>query len=494
MNPNSRSSQSSPSDRPGVRLAHGGVGLADAVKRLRRTAEAAERRARAIGRPVLAWTSAKMPRVDPVTLFGRAGLTDGDRMLWEHPSGHFGVVGLGAAWSVTVAGTDRFVQADAAWRALLADASGGEAETDRWGTGPLAMGGFAFAPAGPAGAEWEGYPPGMLVLPRCSVATVDGQSWITLSMVVGAGTDSPAVAEAGVWEGVRACADAIDAGGPGPAAGAADLSVEELLPARIWKETVRDAAAAVRDGILRKVVLARGIRVRALGLDPVRALWRLRAAYPDCTLFAVARGDRCFLGATPERLVRVLGKEIAVMAVAGSAPRGATEEEDRHLGEMLRASPKDRIEHAVVVSAVRDALAALCTEISPTPDPVLLRMRNVQHLFTPLAAVLRAPRSALELVELLHPTPAVGGVPRDGALRWIAEHERLERGWYAGPVGWMDRAGDGEFAVAIRSALLRPAEALLFAGCGIVASSDPDQEYAESSLKLQSVLSALNGG
>lgn len=179
------------------------------------------------------------------------------------------------------------------------------------------------------------------------------------------------------------------------------------------------------------------------------------------------------------------------MALAGSAPRGSTPEEDRRLGEGLQVSAKERIEHAIVVDALRAALADIAPRVVVSSVPELLKLQNVQHLRTRLAVELTHPRTVLELVERLHPTPAVGGLPRDAALGWIAEREGLDRGWYGGPVGWVNRRGEGEFAVAIRSALLRGEEALLFAGCGIVADSDPDQEYAESWLKLQPMLSAL---
>jgi isochorismate synthase len=240
-------------------------------------------------------------------------------------------------------------------------------------------------------------------------------------------------------------------------------------------------------------VLARGIRVRARRLDPTRALRRLRAGYPGCTLFAVCRGDRCFLGATPERLVRVRGGALHTAAVAGSAPRGLTAEDDARLGAGLLAGRKDRLEHDLVVEAIRDALSGMLETAPDTPEPVLLKVRNVQHLYTPYEGVLRRPHSVLELVDRLHPTPAVGGVPRDAALGWIRRHEGWDRGWYAGPVLWMDRAGEGESAVAIRSALLGETEGRLFAGCGIMADSDPDEEYAESMLKCRAMLSALNG-
>ncbi len=270
-----------------------------------------------------------------------------------------------------------------------------------------------------------------------------------------------------------------------------DLQIEEFPPAGDWKTAASVAAQAVRGRVLEKVVLARGLRVRALEADPGRMLRRLRAGYPDCTLFAVARDGCCFLGATPERLVRLRDQEVSVMALAGSAPRGSTPEEDRRIGERLQTSAKEQIEHAVVVDALRAALADVAPRVVVSPVPELLRLQNVQHLHTHLAVKLTHRRTVLDLVERLHPTPAVGGVPRDAALAWIAEREGWDRGWYGAPIGWVNRRGEGEFAVAIRSALLRDEEALLFAGCGIVADSDPDQEYAESWLKLQPMLSAL---
>lgn len=393
----------------------GCVDLAGAAARLRRAVELADRRARTLGRPVLAWTAARIARVEPAALFAELSRATGACMLWDAPADGFGLVGAGTAWTATADGSRRFDRAGSAWQTLLADAVGDDGVADAWGaeTGTAARG-------------------------------------------------SPCL-------------------------------VEELPPANAWKEIVRAAAAATRQGRLKKIVLARAIRMRAAGFDSARTLWRLRAAYPRCTLFAITRGARCFLGATPERLVRLQGTEVAVAAVAGSAPRGGSEEEDARLGRLLLAGAKDRLEHALVVDALRDVLAKISTAAPSTAETVLLKLGNIQHLYTPLTAVLRGRHTVLELAGLLHPTPAVGGVPRAAALRWISDHERLDRGWYAGPVGWMDRRGNGEFAVAIRSALLQGTEALLFAGCGIVGDSDPDQEYAESWLKLRSILPALQG-
>jgi salicylate biosynthesis isochorismate synthase len=472
-----------------------GPEIAIAAARLRRSVELAGRKARAVGRPILAWTTTRIARVELLALFDHAACVAGDRVLWECPSDQFGVVGAGSAWKVASGGSERFKRVGAAWRSLLDDAVGDEHPTKRWGAGPVLIGGFAFAPEGPTSAEWDGYPAGGMILPRMSVMSAGDASWLTFAVTVGPECRAAVDAEGEVAACVQACAGALCRAPTASEAGveAAPRLVEEFPAGEIWKQTVRGAAAAVREGLLTKVVLARAIRMGADRFHTVRILRRLRTAHPSCTLFAVARADRCFLGATPERLVRLEDGQVSVAAVAGSAPRGGIEAEDARLGKMLLMRSKDRLEQAVVVNELRAALAGICPTVSADAEPELLKTGNVQHLYTALTGALRDPRTVLELADLLHPTSAVGGLPRDRALLWIAEHEGLDRGWYAGPVGWMDRAGNGEFAVAIRSALVRRAEALLFAGCGIVAHSDPDREYAESSLKLRSVLSALNG-
>jgi menaquinone-specific isochorismate synthase len=209
-------------------------------------------------------------------------------------------------------------------------------------------------------------------------------------------------------------------------------------------------------------------------------------------LFAFGTADRCFLGATPERLVKLAGREVFVDCIAGSIARGVTDDEDERLAQVLLASEKDRTEHEVVVHAVKEALSGVCDElIRPSDTPKVVRSRNVQHLSTPLRGRLSGGNCVLDLVERLHPTPAVGGFPRDLALHAIREREGFDRGWYAGPLGWVNGNGEGEFAVAIRSALLAGNEATLYAGAGIVADSDPDAEYAETGLKLKPMLAAL---
>lgn len=459
---------------------------------LQRNALVAKQRARQIGRPVLAWAASKLPALDPMAFSGLFTTGNNDRILWSKPSERCGVLGLGSAWALTTGGPGRFRAADIGWQNLLAEAVGDAIDPENSWHGPLALAGFSFRDEGPTDARWNGFPASLITLPRVCIATLPHESWLTLAVVVDPEQESLHRAESEIVELLRRL-DVISSSldGADGSADQADLQIEEFPPATEWKAAASDAAQVVRTKALEKVVLARGLRVRIRGADAGRILQRLRTGYPDCTLFAVARHGQCFLGATPERLVRVQDQQASVMALAGSAPRGLTPEEDRLIGERLKRSTKERIEHALVVETLRAALADVAPRVVVSAVPELLKLQNVQHLHTRLVVQLPSQRRVLELVERLHPTPAVGGLPREAALAWIAEREGWDRGWYGAPFGWVNHRGEGEFAVAIRSALLRENEALLFAGCGIVADSDPEQEYAESRLKLQPMLEAL---
>jgi isochorismate synthase len=472
-----------------------------ALDELRGHLDAGVRRARLRGAPVVVSVSVPRPALDPLDLFVRAGALAHDRLYWERPADGVAVAGIGVAQAIEAAGA---AEAGYAWRALLEsalvdDVHGGEM------AGPLLMGGFAFAPPQAQsnertrGTPWEGFPAGRLTLPRLSLATAGGASVLTVNSVLSATTDVEAETarllrwcESISWpataRGLRRTPRSRRHGGD-------DVQVDDLLPRGAWEALVEDAARACRTGVLEKVVLARAVRARARApFDPAAALERLRGAYPNAYVFAVARGPRCFLGATPERLVRLRDSTVDATCLAGSAPRGETPEEDTHLGSALLASAKDRAEHAVVVRSVRAALEGVCGEVHSPDVPRLLRLQNVQHLYTPVHGRVSWPTCVLDLVQRLHPPPAVGGCPRGRALRFIREREGLNRGWYAGPVGWLDRRGDGEFAVALRSALVHGAEALLFAGSGIVAQSRASDEYVETCLKLRPMLNALGVG
>ena len=268
-----------------------------------------------------------------------------------------------------------------------------------------------------------------------------------------------------------------------------DLNRPALLAA------VAAVAADVRAGRYEKAVIAAVRELEAAApIDPGAALAQLRAGYPHCHLFAFRSGDAIFLGASPELLAGLRGGAIRALGLAGSAPRGSAPEEDRALGEGLLRSAKDRIEHEIVVRALREGIAALGDGLRAPNQPRLLRLHNIQHLATAVSARARPGVDALGLVQRLHPTPAVCGWPTAAARAAIARHERFDRGWYAAPVGWIDGAGEGEFAVGLRSALIRGRRAWLFAGAGVTGDSDPPGELAEIELKLRPLTGALGGG
>ena len=254
-----------------------------------------------------------------------------------------------------------------------------------------------------------------------------------------------------------------------------------------WERKVAAVAAAAGRGGPAKVVLARSLQV-ALERppEPFDLVALLRERFPAAYAYGWQAGPAALVGASPELLVSRRGERFACRPLAGSAARGSDPEADRRLGEALLASAKDRAEHAFVVEAIIAALRPLAASLEVPAGPVLDRLPGVQHLATPLAGTTGA--RLLALVAALHPTPAVGGVPRDPALAAIAGAEGFDRGWYAGGVGWADAGGDGEVALALRGALLRHDQATLYAGAGIVAGSDPAAEAAETGLKLGAML------
>jgi menaquinone-specific isochorismate synthase len=257
-----------------------------------------------------------------------------------------------------------------------------------------------------------------------------------------------------------------------------------------WCDLVSDATDAIDAGAFEKVVLARAVNVTAnrpiVVTDVVR---RLHDLYPSCATYSVDG----FVGASPELLVSRRGNAITSYPLAGTTARVGDPDADAEAARALLASEKDRNEHRLTVDGVADALRPFCSSLDVPDEPGVVALRNVTHLGTRITGELRtdAPASVLDLVGALHPTAAVGGQPSTAAVAWLAQHERLDRGRYAGPVGWVNASGDGEWWVGIRSAEIDDTSAVLRAGCGIVAGSDPVSELVESQLKLQALLAAL---
>lgn len=266
-----------------------------------------------------------------------------------------------------------------------------------------------------------------------------------------------------------------------------EFRLESARPHAAFRRLVASTVEAIRESELDKVVLVREVTVEAnRDLHPASLQRALRRLYPSCAAFSVDG----FVGASPESLISRTGPFVSSRPLAGTVGRSGDEDTDAALEDALLRSDKDRGEHKVVVDAIAGTLRPLCDELDVPDEPSIVRLRNVSHLGTYIAGRLARPSGALELVSLLHPTPAVAGTPTEEALAWIAAHEELDRGPYAGPVGWVDASGDGEWFVGIRAALVQGRKARLFAGAGIVADSDPDEELTETQLKLQALLAA----
>ena len=259
-----------------------------------------------------------------------------------------------------------------------------------------------------------------------------------------------------------------------------------------WTAQVETALDRIDAGRLTKVVLAQALTVGLEdSIDVPATLERLRRRYPNCYRYLLRHADGgTFFGAPPERLVAKRGDRVETEALAGSAPRGETPEADDDYAAAMLADEKLRHEHDLVVEAIREQLAPIARDLS-IDERTIRRLATIQHLRTPIEATLEADRHVLDLVEALHPTPAVGGVPPAVAWETIRETESFDRGWYAGPVGWFDAAGDGEFAVGIRSGVATDRTVTLFAGNGIVADSDPAEEWDEVQLKFRPILDEL---
>lgn len=437
----------------------------------------------------------EVPAADPVAVFAAAVEADLEAALWLRPSDGAAYVGIGRAWALEPDGPGRFRAAEDAWRALVAGARI-DGPPARHGGGPVVMGGLGFTGRRPDPADpWGPFGAASLVLPDLLLAVTPDGSRLTGSLLAGDGGPSAARGLERRWDRIAERARSITPNPAGMVARpvVAALSVVAEQPSReTWGRLVGMFAGAVGRGRLDKVVLARRVDFRApVELDVPNALRRLAMSAPESTTFAFRRGRRTFLGATPERLVRTEGHAFRTAAVAGSIRRGADPAEDAALGEALLASEKNREEHAIVVDALRRLLAPVADRLEIAPRPAVMTLRHVQHLVTEVEGTLHEAHGLLALAERLHPTPAVGGEPRALALSLIDEHEGFDRGWYAGPVGWLGADGDGELCVALRCGLVDGARATLFAGCGIVADSDPDQEWDESRIKLRAVAAAL---
>jgi salicylate biosynthesis isochorismate synthase len=452
-------------------------------------------RARASGSGTLASVSVELaPDCDPCAMAVASRRPGEPMFLFEQPDrGARALAGLGCAIALEGRGSRRFAELAARWRELSGSAVGEVADHER--DGPVALGGFAFGPEGGRAPHWQGYPPASLVVPELSISRREraGEPLVQLTLTALAEPDDlPEELLARLLLRLGELrARPLPLLDPAPTG---RFQVASAMPPEHYEHAVAQAVERIRDGELEKIVLAREVQVHAPHDHDAAALFGvLRVEFPSCFVFCVARGEASFIAASPELLVRREGQRVSTIALAGSSRRSADPAVDEHLGEQLLRNPSHREEHAIVARRIERLLRPHSVWVTAAGEPELVRIANIQHLATPIRAQLAAPIDLLELVGLMHPTPAVGGEPLRAAGPLIPALEGLDRGWYAGPVGWTDTTGDGEMCVALRCALLRGPVARCYAGNGIVRESAPADELAETEVKLQALLPLLSG-
>ena len=435
---------------------------------------------------------------------------------WHVPDQGTALIGVGVSLRLEAESTGRFQQIKQRWHEFCSSlmVHSTVRSEDKQGNdcpgrplahldpkpGPILMGGFSFFPFVDDSSLWQGFGGASFVLPRFQLVKQGSTSWITCNLLLGHDDDLQSICRELIeeWSELARIAE-LGSVEPEPKASGGNTgdSTSEYPPvdddvAEVWLSSVRQALQEINRGTIEKIVLARQVDFSPAPTHVLpELLAHLEERFPHCMIFAVQRGPNCFVGATPELLASVRGSLVRTMCLAGSAPRGVDPQQDDALGQEMKSDEKELAEHRFVVQMLKQELGRLCSNVKYGDEPELLKLDNVQHLHTPIEGELKNGLSILDVIEKLHPTPAVGGVPKEAALEKIRQWEHFDRGWYAGPIGWLDAHGGGEFAVAIRSALMHGKGMALFTGCGIVAGSLPENELRESQLKLRPMLQAI---
>jgi len=419
---------------------------------------------------------------DPINVFAALS-TEENRWFWGNRDKGFWLVGSGCSVMVPMDGqmpmgnilTQQFNVFD---NALVQ-------KPDVRGVGPVMMGGMRYDSATPRDNIWTCFPDALFVLPKILVTWVNDQVWLTFNELMHPSLIEPPNPRVILDDTIRDQADGLFSTDQPPTLYETEDTWEQ------WNSGVGRILCLIGKKEVSKVVLARKKTLHsAEPFSVTLAISRLSRDYPECSVFGFQQSEDSFVGATPEQLVKVESGILNVSCLAGTAPRGSNFRQDQEIRNRLMHNPKERGEHSVVVKMISETLSEFCEDLQWSDQPEVIQLKDIQHLSTTFEAKLSGQSHILEVLSKLHPTPAVAGTPTDKALRVISQLEG-DRGWYAAPVGWFDSSGDGEFRIAIRSALISDDKAVLFAGCGIVAGSDPSEEFREAVLKIRPLMDAL---
>ncbi|WP_010097123.1 isochorismate synthase [Ornithinibacillus scapharcae] len=428
----------------------------------------------------------RIESINPLHFFEAGYSLHMNRTFWMSTIDNFAVVGIGNAYSINQDKADmRELQEQ--WNTLLQEAITINPFSVP-GTGVIAIGGMDFDPRKPKTPLWDHFSSSELRIPKFLLTVRQGDSYLTSNVYVN-GNDRVASIYEELMEIERELLSPNEKEENIPTI----LRQQEIQPIK-WKNTVKLATETMANGQAEKIVLARELRLdfeeRVQLTDILQGLLETQ---PTSYIFAYEQEGDCFIGASPERLVKVENNQLLSTCLAGTAPRGQSEIEDEKIGYQLLHDKKNLEEHDFVVQMIKQSIEEFCDDLQIPDKPILYKLRNLQHLYTPVRGLLKEGYTIFDVVKKLHPTPALGGEPREEALSFIREYEHLDRGWYGAPFGWIDSNHNGEFAVAIRSGLIQGNKASLFAGCGVVKDSDPEAEFVETSIKFLPMLTVLGG-
>ena len=413
-----------------------------------------------------------------------------ERYYWENQNDHIAFAGAGTAIEIMAWGEDRFQKIAEQIRELFNQAS--ILGSDNPLTAPRLFGGFSFRDDFTPDNTWSIYAPAYFVLPHYQLVSINDEMWLTINTQIpldenpaelvddlkSALSQKIAQLKAGEWEVINLQQSPLK-------------DVNYPMSREMWDEMITTATGRIRGGELNKVVLSRVAELQfesRVNFLPI--LRHLADHYAQCYRFLFEpRPHYAFYGASPELLAGVQGNQLRTMGLAGSIGRGDTQEADQALSDELLHSKKDRHEHQIVVDKIRDRLQPLVDSLD-IPEMGLLKLSNIQHIYTPIQGTLKHANGVLSVIEVLHPTPALGGDPRDIAMQVISDLEPIPRGWYGAPVGWIDSNLDGQFSVAIRSAVAQESRVWVYSGAGIVGDSVPQKEWDETALKFRPMLNA----
>ncbi len=437
--------------------------------------------------PAFVSITEQIEELDPLAFFNTGKYLGLTRTFWTNTDRSIYFVGVGNAYTMQAI-NQPYTTIKQQWQELINDAIIDNPYPNS-SAGPIVLGGFPFDQANEKDPSlWKGFEGSQFRLPRFMLTKDKEKYYFTINVFVEPNSNTSQLEQQLQIESQQLL------NGKEMITYTNAIHLQHEVDPEQWKDLVQKVTNDISEGKVDKIVLARELQIELKdNCDLTEVLRNLLIMQPNSYVFAWEKNNACFIGATPERLVQVNKKQLFSTCLAGTAPRGKDKKDDDVIGQALLQDEKNQKEHQFVVDMIRGAVTSCARKVHIPDKPILYPLKNLQHLYTPVQAELKRGHTILDVVAKLHPTPALSGYPSETSLSFIREFETLERGWYGAPIGWMDDQFNGEFAVAIRSALVRENKVSLFAGCGVVEDSDPEQEYKETSIKFTPMLQALGG-